>query len=81
MSKYTEKDAAEDTDASISETREAWHDARQDAQESGELNERADSKDVEPVEHDRDFHQRAVDSAQEVSDAADDSFKEGNSGK
>lgn len=32
--KYDEKDAAEETDSSISETNEAWHNARDDAQSS-----------------------------------------------
>jgi hypothetical protein len=47
MSKYTEKDAAKDTDVPISEVKKAWHDARDDAMHSGELDERAANKDRE----------------------------------
>lgn len=44
MSQYTEKDAAEDTNSSVKEVSEAWHDAREDAQKSGELPEREANK-------------------------------------
>lgn len=42
--KYDKKDAAKDTDSTTSEVSRAWHDAREDAQEAGELPERAASK-------------------------------------
>jgi hypothetical protein len=42
--KYTAKDAAKDTGASGKETARAWHDARQDAQNAGELSEREANK-------------------------------------
>jgi hypothetical protein len=44
MSTYTPKDAAKDTDSTIKEVRETWHQAREDAQNSGELPERAANK-------------------------------------
>ncbi len=44
MSAYNEKDAAKDTDSSSKEVSEAWHQAREDAQKSGELPERAEHK-------------------------------------
>lgn len=44
MSKYTKKDAAKDTDVSISEVSRAWHAARDDAMKAGELPERAANK-------------------------------------
>ena len=34
MGKYTEKDAAEETDSGGKETSRAWHQAREDAQQS-----------------------------------------------
>lgn len=34
MGKYTEKDASEETDAGGKETSRAWHQAREDAQQS-----------------------------------------------
>lgn len=37
MSKYTEKDAANDTDSGGKETSNAWHTAREDARSSGEI--------------------------------------------
>ena len=36
-SKYTEKDAARDTGAGGKDTARAWHQAREDARESGEI--------------------------------------------
>ncbi len=38
--KYTEKDAAKDTGSSVKDVNHAWHAARDDAQDSGELSER-----------------------------------------
>ena len=35
MGKYTEKDAAKDTDSSVKEVKESWHQARDDAAEEG----------------------------------------------
>lgn len=37
MSKYTENDAAKDTDVSKKEVASTWHQAREDARESGEI--------------------------------------------
>ncbi len=48
--KYTEEDAAKDTDSSKQEVQEAWHDAREKAQEAGELPEREESKEKEKEE-------------------------------
>lgn len=42
--KYTKQDAAKDTDAGGKETARAWHQARDDAEKSGELPERAANK-------------------------------------
>jgi len=42
--KYTEKDCARDTHSSLKEVSAAWHQAREDAQASGELPERAENK-------------------------------------
>ncbi len=42
--KYNEEDAAEETGSSSSKTEEAWHEAREHAQEDGELPERATNK-------------------------------------
>lgn len=67
--KYTKEDAMEGTNASKAEVNEAWHQAREDAQSVGELNERAENKGVDPVPHDKAFHDRAVESAQQVVDA------------
>lgn len=36
MSKYTEKDAAKDTNSSSKDTTRAWHDARDDAAKDGD---------------------------------------------
>ncbi|MBP8689472.1 hypothetical protein KBH77_03935 [Patescibacteria group bacterium] len=44
MSKYDVDDAARDTDSSSSKTSEAWHDARDDAERSGDLPERGWNK-------------------------------------
>lgn len=44
MSKYTEKNAARDTKSSVKEVNKAWHQAREDASSSGELNERNENK-------------------------------------
>ena len=38
--KYDKTDAAEDTDNSTSKTSQAWHDARDDAEEEGEIKRR-----------------------------------------
>lgn len=46
MDKYTKEDAAKDTGTSTSKVSEAWHDARDHAQKSGELPERAANKAV-----------------------------------
>lgn len=78
---YTQKDASKDTNSNISEVKEAWHDAREDAQAVGELNERAENKGVENVPRDEPFHERAVSSAQDVSDSASDYVDSGSSGK
>lgn len=48
MSRYDEKDAARDTDASPKDVVKAWHDAREDAQQDGALQERAINKGVAP---------------------------------
>jgi hypothetical protein len=40
MSKYTEKDAAKDTNSSNKEVESNWHQAREDARASGELTDR-----------------------------------------
>lgn len=42
--KYSEKDAAKDTQSSEKETKQAWHSARDDAASSGHLPERNDNK-------------------------------------
>jgi hypothetical protein len=44
MAKYSENDAAKDTDASSREASKAWHQARDDAASSGELEERNENK-------------------------------------
>ena len=44
MTGYNEKDAAKDTGVSVKEVNQAWHDARDDAMKSGELNERKENK-------------------------------------
>lgn len=44
MSGYSKKDAAKDTKASGSQVSKAWHDAREAAQKSGQLPERAANK-------------------------------------
>ncbi len=41
---YSKSDAGRDTDSSAKEVSSAWHDAREDAQRSGELPERAVNK-------------------------------------
>lgn len=41
---YEEKDAQKETHSSREETKDAWHTAREDAQRSGELPERAANK-------------------------------------
>ena len=43
-SKYTVTDAAKETGVSSKEASSAWHQAREDAQKSGELPERAANK-------------------------------------
>lgn len=45
MGDYTKKDAAKETNTSTSKVSKAWHDAREDAQKSGELPERKTNKD------------------------------------
>jgi hypothetical protein len=42
--KYTEKDAAAETESSKKEVAEAWHTARDDAASAGDLDERNDRK-------------------------------------
>jgi hypothetical protein len=42
--KYTESDAAEETESSSKDVSEAWHQAREDAAGSGQLPERNESK-------------------------------------
>jgi hypothetical protein len=44
VSEYTQDDARNETGASRSEIREAWHEAREDASKSGEVPERDWSK-------------------------------------
>lgn len=44
MSKYSEKDAAKDTNSSRKETSRAWHEARDDASKDGKLEERNRNK-------------------------------------
>jgi hypothetical protein len=44
MARYTEKDAAKDTNSSVKEVKEAWHEAREKAAQSGELWERGVQK-------------------------------------
>jgi hypothetical protein len=48
--KYTESDAAKETQSSTKEVAEAWHAARDDAAASGDLDERNDRK-VSDSEH------------------------------
>ena len=48
-SKYGLEDAANDTDSGTRETARSWHDARDDAQDDGQLPERAQSKSDEQV--------------------------------
>jgi len=48
--KYTESDAAEETESSEKEVAEAWHSARDDAASSGHLPERNENK-VSDSEH------------------------------
>ncbi len=43
---YDKTDAAKDTGTSTSKVSEAWHDAREAAQKSGELPERAANKEA-----------------------------------
>jgi len=38
--KYSEKDAAKDTGTNVKDVRKTWHQAREDARKSGELNDR-----------------------------------------
>jgi hypothetical protein len=45
MSGYTKKDASEDTDSGGKETSRAWHQAREDARDSGEIYDRSDKDD------------------------------------
>jgi len=42
--KFDKKDAAEETDTSANNVSEAWHQARDDAQDAGELPEREENK-------------------------------------
>ena len=44
MGGYGKEDAAKDTNVSVKEVSETWHQAREDAQKSGELPERAANK-------------------------------------
>lgn len=44
MGGYSKKDAARDTNASAKDVSRAWHDAREAAQQSGQLPERAANK-------------------------------------
>ena len=44
---YDLDDAAKDTDSGSRETARAWHAAREDAQEAGELREREERKEVQ----------------------------------
>jgi len=44
MSGYTKNDAAKDTNTSAKEVSKAWHQARDDAASSGELDERNENK-------------------------------------
>jgi len=44
MSKYTPKDAAEDTKSSVKEVSKAWHQAKNDATSAGSLSERNRNK-------------------------------------
>ena len=44
MSKFTKKDAAKATGVTIKEVSRTWHQAKDDAQKSGELPERAANK-------------------------------------
>ena len=43
-SKYGKSDAARDTGSSMKDVGSAWHSARDDAQQSGQLSERGSSK-------------------------------------
>lgn len=43
MTQYDQNDAARDTDSSTSDVRDAWHDARTDAEDSGYLDRGSDS--------------------------------------
>jgi hypothetical protein len=42
--KYTEKEAAKETDSSGKDTSRAWHQARENAQKDGQLPEREEHK-------------------------------------
>lgn len=44
MGGYDKEDAAKDTNSSVKEVSEAWHQARNDAASSGHLNERNENK-------------------------------------
>ncbi len=78
MAKYTEKDAAKDTDVSIKEAHETWHQAREDAQKSGELPEREANK---AAKADRDSSSSSDSGSSNSSDSGSSCSSDSGSGK